>query len=102
MLEYVVSQTTGDDFIVTLLSGDYKGVAIKIVDLKFDSSGELDFEIELPKNKTDLFTDEVFKEEIGLIVGEIVKKSIDAMYKTQEDIARFRELRAKLNQTKPF
>lgn len=91
MLEYVVSQTTGDDFIVTLLSGDYKGVAIKIVDLKFDSSGELDFEIELPKNKTDLFTDEVFKEEIGLIVGEIVKKSIDAMYKTQEDIAILEE-----------
>lgn len=91
MLEYVVSQTTGDDFIITLMSGDYKGVAVKVVDLKFDESGELDFEIELPKNKAELFTDEAFKEEVGLIVGEIVKKSIDAMYKTQEDIATLEE-----------
>lgn len=96
MLEYVVSQSTDEEFIVTILSGGYKGVVVKIVDLKFNQTGEMDFEIELPKNKVELFTDEVFKEEISQVVGEIVKKSIDAIYKTQEDIAFLEESVSKL------
>lgn len=91
MMEYVVSQSTDDAFIVTILNGDYKGVVVKIIDLQFDETGELTFDIELPTNKTELFTDDVFKEEIGKVVGEIVKKSIDALYKTQEDIAKIEE-----------
>lgn len=98
MLDYVVSQTTGDDFIVTITSDEFKGTVVKIVDLKFDASGELDFEIELPSNKTDLFENNTFKEEIGLIVGDIVKKSIDAIYKTQEDISILEEEVSKILQ----
>lgn len=98
MLEYTVTQSTDEDFIVTIMSGNYKGVVVKVVDLKFSANGEMDFEIELPKNKTELFTDEEFKEEIGQIVGEIVKKSIDAIYQTQEDIAVLEEKVAEILQ----
>ena len=37
-----------------------------------------------------------------LMVHPISQTILKETYKTQEDIARFRELRAKLNQTKPF
>lgn len=91
MLEYTVAQSTDENFIVTIMSGNYKGVVVKIVDLKFNASGELDFEIELPKNKVELFSDEEFKEEISQIVGEIIKKSVDAIYQTQQDMALMEE-----------
>jgi hypothetical protein len=91
MLEFVVSQSTDEEFIITVLSGGYEGVVVKVVDLKFNESGEIDFEIELPTNKVELFKDEVFKEEIAQIVGELVKKSVSAIYKTQEDMAILEE-----------
>lgn len=96
MLEFVVSQSTDEEFIITVLSGGYEGVVVKVVDLKFNESGEIDFEIELPKNKAELFTDEVFKEEISEIVGELVKKSVSAIYKTQEDMALLEETVGKI------
>ena len=92
MLKYSVSQSTGDNFLVTILEdSDYKGVIVNIVDLKFQADGTLDFEIELPKNKTDLFNDEKFKDEISIIVGDVVKKSIEELYKTQENITKLEE-----------
>lgn len=91
MLQYVVSQSDNDNFIITIMEGEYKSTAVKIVDLEMDESGELNFEIELPSNKAELFNDESFKNEISLIVGDVVKKSINALYKTQEDLVKIEE-----------
>ena len=92
MLKYSVSQSTGDNFLITILEdGDYKGVIVNIVDLKFQADGTLDFEIELPKNKVELFNDEKFKDEVSIIVGDVVKKSIEELYKTQENITKLEE-----------
>lgn len=92
MLKYSVSQSTNDNFLITILEdGDYKGVIVNIVDLKFNESGELDFEIELPKNKVELFNDEKFKDEVSLIVGDVVKKSVEEVWKTREAIEKIEE-----------
>lgn len=92
MLKYVVSQSDGENFIITVMEdGEYKGVAVKIVDLKFDETGTMDFEIELPKNKVELFKDDKFKEEISDIVGDIVKKSVDAVWKSQKELSDLEE-----------
>ena len=87
MLQYVVSQSDKDNFIITLMEGDYKGTAVKIVNLKMAEDGTMDFEIELPKNKTELFTNDAFKEEISEVVGDVIKKSIEAVYKSQEELS---------------
>jgi len=91
MLQYVVSQSDNDNFIITIMEGEYKGVAIKIVDLEMDETGEMNFEMELPSNKAELFKDETFKNEISVIVGDVVKKSINALYKTQEELVKIEE-----------
>ena len=78
MLQYVVSQSDNDNFIITIMEGEFKGTAVKIVNLKMAEDGTMDFEIELPKNKTELFENETFKEEISEMVGDIVKKYGDA------------------------
>ena len=92
MYKYSVSQSTGDDFLVTILEdNDYKGVIVKIVDLKFGEDGTLDFEMEVPKNKVELFEDEKFKEEIGIIVGDVFKRSVEGIYKTQQQVTQLEE-----------
>lgn len=86
MMEYILSQMTdSDDFIITIYSGLYKGTAVKITDLRYNEDG-FDFEIELPKTKTHLFEDETFKDEISKIVGDVVKKSIENIWTTQEKV----------------
>ena len=87
MLQYVVSQSDNDNFIITIMEGEYKGTAVKIVNLKMAEDGTMDFEIELPKNKTELFENETFKEEISEMVGDVVKKSIEAVYKSQAELS---------------
>lgn len=92
MMEYVVTQSDGDNFIITVLEqGKYKGVAVKIVDLKFDEKGYIDFEMELPSTRTELFTDEEFKEQIGEMVGDVVKKSVERIWETQNELALIEE-----------
>ena len=91
MMEYILSQLTEtDDFIITIVSGQYKGTAVKITDLKYNEDG-FDFEIELPKNKSHLFEDENFKDEISKVVGDVVKKSIENIWTTQEKIIEMEE-----------
>lgn len=85
MIEYSVSQSN-DDLIVTILEGNYKSVVSKIVDLKFDNDGTPSFELELPTTKTELFNDEQFIKEIQNIVGDVLKKSIDFMWNSQEEL----------------
>ena len=88
MMQYVVTQSDNDNFIITVLEeGKYKGVAVKIVDLKFDEKGYIDFEMELPSTRTELFTDEEFKESVGEMVGDVVKKSVEKMWETQNELA---------------
>lgn len=96
MLQYVVSQSDNENFIITIMEGDYKGVAVKIVNLQMEETGELNFEIELPSNKTELFNDKTFEDEIGIIVGDVVKKSINAIYETQEDLTKIEEFVGKI------
>lgn len=92
MLKYSVSQSSGDNFLVTILEeGKYKGVICNIVDLKFEQDGTLDFEIELPKNKVELFEDEEFKEEISVIVGDVFKKAVEGIYNTQDQMTKIEE-----------
>ena len=86
MLEYTVNYTNEEDLIITILEGKYKSVVAKIVDLKIDESGHPTFELELPSTKTDLFNDEVFINEIQMIVGDVLKKSIDFLWNTQEEL----------------
>lgn len=87
MMKYVVTQSDGDNFIITVLEeGKYKGVAVKIVDLKFDEKGFIDFEMELPQARTELFTDDDFKESVGEMVGDVVKKSVEKIWETQQDL----------------
>lgn len=87
MMKYVVTQSDGDNFIITVLEeGKYKGVAVKIVDLKFDEKGFIDFEMELPQARTELFTDDDFKEAVGEMVGDVVKKSVQKIWETQQDL----------------
>lgn len=88
MMKYVVTQSDDDNFIITILEeGEYKGVAVKIVDLKFDEKGYVDFEMELPSTRTDLFTNDEFKEQVGEMVGDVVKKSVEKMWETQNELA---------------
>jgi len=87
MLQYVVSQSDGDNFIITVMDGEQKGTAVRITNLQMQEDGTMDFEMELPSNKTELFKDEKFREEISEIVGDIIKKSIEAVYKTQEELS---------------
>lgn len=96
MLQYVVSQSDKDNFIITIMEGDYKGVAVKIVNLQMEETGELDFEIELPSNKTELFKDKTFEDEISMIVGDVVKKSINAIYDTQDELIKIEETVGKI------
>lgn len=96
MLQYVVSQSDKDNFIITIMEGDYKGVAVKIVNLQMEETGELDFEIELPSNKTELFKDKTFEDEISMIVGDVVKKSINAIYNTQDELIKIEETVGKI------
>jgi hypothetical protein len=86
MLEYSVSQTPDEQFVITLLEGVYKGVVVKIVDLAIEEDGFPSFEMELPSSKTELFKDDDFINEVQLIVGDILKKSIDFIWNTQEDL----------------
>lgn len=86
MLEYSVSQTPDEQFVITLLEGSYKGVVVKIVDLAIEEDGFPSFEMELPSSKTELFKDNDFINEVQLIVGDILKKSIDFIWNTQEDL----------------
>jgi hypothetical protein len=86
MLEYSVSQTPDEQFVITLLEGSYKGVVVKIVDLAIEEDGFPSFEMELPSSKTELFKDDDFINEVQLIVGDILKKSIDFIWNTQEDL----------------
>ena len=97
MMKYVVSQSDGDNFIITILEeGKYKGIAVKITDLKFDEKGFIDFEIELPTTHTDLFEDEDFREKVGEMVGDVVKKSIEQIWNTQEELKNIEETVGKL------
>ena len=92
MMKYVVTQSDGDNFIITIIEdGKYKGVAVKIVDLKFDEKGFIDFEMEVPSTKTELFTDDEFKEIVGEMVGDVVKKSVEKMWETQEELKAIEE-----------
>lgn len=87
MMKYVVTQSDNDNFIITVLEeGKYKGVAVKIVDLKFDEKGFIDFEMELPTTRTELFTDDEFKEAVGEMVGDVVKKSVESVWATQDEL----------------
>lgn len=95
MLEYSVCQSN-DDIIITILEGDYKSVAAKIVNLQFDSSGSPSFELELPKTRTELFEDEVFIKEVQLIVGDILKKSVDYIWDSQLELSEINEKMDKL------
>lgn len=86
-MKYVVTQSDDDNFIITILEeGKYKGIAVKVVDLKFDEKGYIDFEMELPTTRTELFEDDAFKEAVGEMVGDVVKKSVEAMYATQAEV----------------
>lgn len=97
MIKYVVTQSDGDNFIITVLEeGKYKGVAVKIVDLKFDEKGFIDFEMELPTTRTELFTDDEFKESVGEMVGDVVKKSVEKVWETQEELKDIEETVGKM------
>lgn len=97
MMKYVVTQSDGDNFIITILEeGKYKGVAVKIVDLKFDEKGFIDFEMELPQTRTDLFTDDDFKDAVGEMVGDVVKKSVEKIWETQEELKAIEETVGKM------
>ena len=97
MMKYVVTQSDGDNFIITVLEeGKYKGVAVKIVDLKFDEKGFIDFEMELPTTRTELFTDDEFKEAVGEMVGDVVKKSVEKVWETQQELADIEETVGKM------
>ena len=101
MLKYVVTQSEGDDFIITVLEeGKYKGVAVKITDLKFDENGYIDFEIELPTTHTDLFKDDDFREQVGEMVGDVVKKSVEKIWETQNELKSIEENVGKLLDSK--
>ena len=96
-MKYVVTQSDGDNFIITVLEeGKYKGVAVKVVDLKFDEKGFIDFEMELPTTHTDLFSDEEFKEQVGEMVGDVVKKSVEKVWETQNELKTIEETVGKL------
>ena len=97
MMKYAVTQSDGDNFIITILEdGKYKGIAVKITDLKFDEKGFIDFEIELPTNHTDLFEDEDFRDQVGEMVGDVVKKSVEQIWNTQEELKNIEESVGKL------
>jgi hypothetical protein len=99
-MEYILSQLTDtDDFIITITAGEYMGTAVKITDLKYNADG-FDFEIELPKNKSHLFEDEKFKDEISMTVGDIVRKSIENIWTTQEKMIDMEESVRELLDTK--
>lgn len=85
MIEYNVSQSD-EDLIVTILEGDYKYVVAKVVDLQFDKDGQPSFELELPSTKTHLFTDEKFTNTVQEIVGDILKKSVDFLWNSQNEL----------------
>lgn len=101
MLKYVVTQSEGDDFIITILEeGQYKGVAVKITDLKFDENGYIDFEIELPTTHTELFKDDAFRDQVGEMVGDVVKKSVEKIWETQNELKSIEENVGKLLDSK--
>lgn len=83
-------RTFGNDFIITVLEeGKYLGTPVKIVNLHFsetDEKHEPEFEIELPKNKTELFKDNEFLDMISEMVGELISKSTDALLKSQTEL----------------
>jgi outer membrane protein assembly factor BamA len=53
--------------------------------------GYIDFEMELPSTKTELFTDEEFKEQVGEMGGDVVKKSVEKIWETQNELALIEE-----------
>lgn len=91
MLEYNVTQTQDENLLITIIDTKYKGVVAKVVDLKFEENGEPTFELELPSTKTHLFDDEDFINNIQEIVGDIIRKSVDFIWNTQEELIEINE-----------
>lgn len=68
--------------------GKYKDAIVGIDNIGFDNDNILRYEMSLDKKCSDLFNDDTFKDEIGIIVGEMVKQTVSEMQKTQDQMIR--------------
>lgn len=95
-LKYQVTPC-GEDFIITVLEeGDYYGIPVKITGLKFDETGSVEFEIELPEKAKELFNDDKFKDLIERMVGDSVQKATSSLFNAQKDLMEIEEKVSKI------
>lgn len=89
MLEYnILNYDENDGIIISITSEKYMGAIFKIINLQLDEQNNFTFSLELAKKNESLFKDNDFLNEVQLIVGDIVKKSVNNIWGEVENIVK--------------
>ena len=89
MLEYnILNYDENDGIIISITSEKYMGAIFKIIDLQLDEQNNFTFSLELAKKNESLFKDNDFLNEVQLIVGDIVKRSVNNIWGEAENIVK--------------